>query len=85
MPNSAEILKQTFANRVGLPFQQILPESVIARVLVEETVSYRDRLFNPFVTLWAFLSPVFDSDKRCRKAVSRVISWLASAGRPVST
>ncbi|KAM3105993.1 hypothetical protein [Phormidesmis sp. 146-33] len=85
MPNSAEILKQTFANRVGLPFQQILPESVIARVLVEETVSYRDRLFNPFVTLWAFLSQVFDSDKRCRNAVSRVISWLASAGRPVSS
>jgi hypothetical protein len=38
---------------------------------------------NPFVTLWAFLSQVLDSDKSCRNAVSRVISWLASAGEAV--
>lgn len=35
------------------------------------------------MTLWAFLSQVLDSDKSCRNAVSRVISWLASAGAAV--
>lgn len=35
------------------------------------------------MTLWAFLSQVLDSDKSCRNAVSRVISWLASAGASV--
>lgn len=45
MPNSAEILKQKFTNSLGLPFQEILPESVIASVLEQENVSYRDRFF----------------------------------------
>lgn len=45
MPNSAEILKQKFINSLGLPFQEILPESVIASVLEQENVSYRDRFF----------------------------------------
>lgn len=45
MPNSAEILKQKFTRSIGLPFQEILPESVIASVLEQEKVSYRDRFF----------------------------------------
>jgi len=43
MPNSAEILKQKFTHSIGLPFQEILPESVIASVLEQENVRYRDR------------------------------------------
>jgi hypothetical protein len=74
MPNSATILKQKFANSFGLPFQTLLPESVIAEVLAAEGVKYRNRIFSPFVTLWAFLSQVLDADKSSRNAVSRVIA-----------
>lgn len=45
MANSAKILKQKFTNSIGLPFQEILPESFIASVLEQENVSYRDRFF----------------------------------------
>lgn len=45
MPNSAEILKQKFTHSIGLPFQEILPESWIASVLEQENVNYRDRFF----------------------------------------
>ena len=48
--------------------------------LAAEKIKYRNRLFNPVVTLWAFLSQVLDVDKSCSNAVSRVIAWLASAG-----
>jgi hypothetical protein len=41
-------------------------------------IKYRRRLFDPFVTLWAFLSQVLDADKTCHNAVSRVIAWLAA-------
>jgi len=61
MPNSAKILQQKFANSFGLPFQTVLPESVIAEVLEAEEVSYRNRIFNPFVTIWAFLSQVLEN------------------------
>ena len=83
MPNRVEILKQKFANSVGLPFRDLLPESMIIEALEAEKVKYRNRLFNPIVTLWAFLSQVLDSDKSLQNAVSRVIVWLAEAGEPI--
>lgn len=80
MPNRVEILKQKFANSIGLPFRDVLPESTIIEALEAEKVEYRNRLFNPIVTLWAFLSQVLDSDKSLQNAVSRVIAWLAETG-----
>ena len=83
MPNRVEILKQRFANSVGLPFRELLPESSINEVLKAEKVKYRNRLFNPIVTLWAFLSQVLDTDKSLQNAVSRIIAWLAAAGENI--
>jgi hypothetical protein len=60
MPNRVGILKQKFTQSVGLPFQDLLPESKILEALEAEKVKYRNRLFNPIVTLWAFLSQVLD-------------------------
>jgi len=77
IPNRVRILKQKFTNSLGLPFQGLLPESSIREILQELKIKYRRRLFDPVVTLWAFLSQVLDSDKSCHNTVSRVIAWLA--------
>lgn len=77
LPNRVQILKQKFTRSIGLPFQDLLSESTIQEVLKAEKIKYRQRLFSPFVTLWAFLSQVLDTDKSCHNAVSRVIAWLA--------
>lgn len=76
-PTRVQILKQKFINSLGLALRDILPESTITEALVAEGIKYRKRLFDPFVTLWVFLSQVLDSDKSCHNAVSRVIAWLA--------
>jgi hypothetical protein len=78
VPNRVKILKEKFVQTVGLPFQELLPESAIQQVINELKIKYRCRLFDPFVTLWAFLSQVLDPDKSCHNVVSRVISYLAS-------
>jgi hypothetical protein len=85
MPNRVEILKQFFANSVGLPFEELLPESTIIEILEAQKLKYRNRLFNPIVTLWAFLSQVLDTDKSLQNAVSRIIAWLAAAGEAIPT
>ncbi len=72
-----QILVAKFTNSIGLPFQKLLPESLIEDILVKEKVKYRNRLFSPIVTLWAFLSQVQYTDKSCHNAVSRIIAWLA--------
>ena len=80
MPNRVNILKQQFAQSLGLPFAEVLPTCEIEQVLDEEGVRYRNRLWSPMVTIWAFLSQVLDSDKSLHNTVSRVIVWLASSG-----
>lgn len=62
---------------MGLPFRDLLPETTIQEALNTFDIKYRRRLFDPFVTLWAFLSQFLDTDKSCHHAVSRVIAWLA--------
>ena len=70
------VLREKLSNSIGLPFAQLLPESFLEKLLTEEGVSYRKRLFCPIVTLWAWLSQVLDPDKSCKNAVSRVVAFL---------
>ncbi len=78
IPKRVQILRQKFTQSLGLPFQELLPEAIISEVLNTEKITYRQRLFDPFVTLWAFLSQVLDTDKTCHHALSRIIAWLAT-------
>ena len=80
MTNRVTILKDKFNQSLGLPFKELLPESVIGQALWELKIKYKRRLFDPFVTLWAFLSQVLDTDKSCHNAVSRIIAYLSSEG-----
>ncbi len=80
MPNRAEILKQKLLNSMGLPWQELLPASAIEKVLADEQVSYRQRVYTPVVTLWMFLSQVLDADKSLQNVVNRAIAWLTVAG-----
>lgn len=80
MPKRVQILKHKFSTSIGLPFKDLLPEAVISEIINELKIKYRCRLFDPIVTLWAFLSQVLDVDKSCHNAVSRVIAHLVGEG-----
>ncbi len=73
-----QILKDKFNQSLGLPFKELLPESAIKLAISELKIKYKKRLFDPFITLWAFLSQVLDTDKTCHNAVSKIIAHLAS-------
>ena len=80
MSKRVQILKNKFNNSIGLPFKKLLPEALIAETIDELKIKYRSRIFDPIVTLWAFLSQVLDTDKSCHNAVSRIISYLVGEG-----
>ncbi|MEM1281436.1 MAG: IS4 family transposase [Cyanobacteria bacterium P01_H01_bin.152] len=80
MPNRARLLKQKLLNSIGLPFQKLLPASVIEQALDDEQVRYRESIYSPVVTLWLCLTQVLDSDGSLRNAVVRVMAWLNVAG-----
>ncbi len=80
VPRRVKILKQKFPQSLGLPFKKLLPDTVIQESLAKLFIKYSRRLFDPIVTLWAFLSQLLDTDKSCHNAVSRVIAYLVGEG-----
>ncbi len=79
MANRAEILKQKFHNSVALPFEQVLPEGIIQKLLDEQGVKYRQTLYTPIVVIWSWVCQVLDEDKSLSNAVNRVMAWVAAA------
>ncbi|MFQ5759022.1 MAG: IS4 family transposase [Candidatus Bathyarchaeia archaeon] len=84
--NRVAVLREKLSNSIGFPFREILTETMIQRALQEEGISYRKRLYTPMITLWIWLCQVLDKDKSCKKAVSRIVSYLIASGdTPPST
>ena len=57
-----------------------MPSEVIEQAIGELKIKYKKRLFDPFITLWAFLSQILDADKSCHNAVSKIIAYLTGEG-----
>src|SRR5438552_15877451 len=80
-----QTLRAQFAQADGLPFADVLPADRLERALAEEGASWREVVFTPVLTLWAFLCQAISPDGSCRAAVARVLAWLVSQGqRPCS-
>ena len=60
-----------------LPFHDILDAKMVNAALASAGVTFKERIYTPFVTLCRFLSQVLDPDHSCRAAVARLIVWLA--------
>ena len=67
----------------GLPFAELLAMERISEALEELGYEFRDRVYPPWVTLWAFLSQVTSKDSSCASTVTRVIAYrtLTDQGR----
>lgn len=63
----------------GLPFSELLPKEMMDKNM--EGIEYRERVFTPDVTLWAFLSQVLNDDASQQAAVVRVITFFLSKGQ----
>ncbi len=72
-----QVLINKLTNSIGLPFQKVLPSAIIEKILIEIGLKGRNRLYNPIVIVWAFISQVLDPDHSCKNAVSRIIAHLA--------
>ena len=69
-----------FRSQARLPFSDLLDAQIVDEALKEEGIRYRDRIFNPAVTIWTFLTQVLSLDHCCRKAVACLIAECAARG-----
>lgn len=72
MRHAVEILKQKLSVGIGSFFTGILNETDITAAIAQSGLSYRQRLFTPMVTVWAFLYQVLDADKSLRNTVKQL-------------
>ncbi len=78
-------IRRQLLEQPGLPFADYLPAPLVHAVAHTLGCSFRRRVYTPAVTLWTFLSQVFDPDHSCRQAVARLLAWRTALGlRPCS-
>ena len=79
--NHAKTTIHQIQSSVELPFKEILPTELLAAKL--SALEYRDRVFPPDMTIFAFLAQVMGQDQSCSSAVTQVIAHLARCGQEV--
>ena len=67
-----EILKQQLSVGIGSAFTDILSAADIAQAIAKSGIQYRQRLFTPMVTIWAFIYQVLDADKSLRNTLKQL-------------
>jgi hypothetical protein len=72
--------KKALESSEGLPFRDLLDEEKVRAVLTEEGVTFRQRIYAPVVTLWAWLSQVVCNGS-CDEAVARVLADRVARGQ----
>ena len=72
MRHPVEVLKQKLSVGIGSSFSDILNEADVAKAIAASGVKYRQRLFSPVVTIWAFVYQVLDADKSLRNTVKQL-------------
>jgi hypothetical protein len=77
---------KTLRSAEGLPFQRLLDGQRMADALQQAGVTYRERVYTPQTTLFAFLSQVLaGKGGTCQKAVSRIlVDRVANGQSPCS-
>ena len=73
-------LRRQFLQQDGLPFADVFPSAGLEVALREVPPGWRDRIFNPLITLWVFLGKVLNTDQSCRAAVVWLIAHRDSLG-----
>ncbi len=73
---------QTLKAGEGLPFQGLLDEQRITDALAQAGLTYRERVYTPQTTLFAFLSQVLaGKGGTCQEAVSRILAERVAKGQ----
>jgi len=81
---NASLLNRQRKNLKASDFSSILSADIVTEELRKLNLSFRTRIFTPFVTLYTFLAQVINDDRSCRKVLLELsaISKLLSRVRP---
>ena len=61
-------------------YRFLTPDPHVLRLCDELGYQWRDRVYNPMITVWMFVIQVISADKSCQKAVARLNAWRVANG-----
>ena len=79
-----QFLRKSWLQFTNTDWTSIIPTDLIKKLLADEGHGYRDRLFNPIVTLTLFIFQVLDSDQSCRHAIAKYLATFGLTGEHCS-
>jgi hypothetical protein len=82
--NQIQFLRKSWLQLTNTDWNSIIPTDLIQKLLADEINSYRDRIFNPIVTLTLFIFQVLDSDQSCRNAIAKYLATFKLTGEQCS-
>ena len=83
MTNCRQVLKDEFFERVEF-FNQFLSAQDIFNAAADANYHWRNRIWTPLQTLWAFLVQVLNVACSCREAVAHVLAGQAASGQQIA-
>ena len=79
-----QFLRKSWLQFTKTNWTSIIPTDLIKKLLADDGQGYRDRVFNPIVTLTLFIFQVLDSDQSCRHAIAKYLATFGLTGEPCS-
>jgi Transposase DDE domain len=80
--SQVESLQRQFAQAPGLPFADLLPTELVAKLVRDQAGEFYDRIYTPLVTLAMFLAQCSEADQSLSQAVARLIAHRVAQGKP---
>ena len=81
LQEQVSFLRRQFLQEGGLPFTDVLSESLVKQALTAVGARWLDRIYSPLVTMWVFLGQALSEDHSCRNAVANLIVHRISQGQ----
>jgi Transposase DDE domain len=76
-------LRRRSAASPALGLDTLLPEATVEQILTEEGATWKQIVYTPWLTFWAFFWQALSPDRSCRAAVKRIAAWLARRGQAI--
>ncbi len=83
MTNCRQNLKDEFFERIEF-FNQFLSARDIFNAAADANYQWRNRIWTPLQTLWAFLVQILNVACSCREAVAHVLAEQAASGQQIT-
>ena len=66
--------KNRLTSAENIPLNDLFSQDFLNKFLKDLDICFRNRIFNPFITLWTFINQILSSDHSCRNAVTQLLA-----------